>query len=102
MRELRRNMRLIGTLVAVAFICLSAWFAMTVFEQGSIWASDSHNTRLHATRTRRGSISDRDGFTLAATVNGQRTYFDDAFVRRSLSGIDSVILNKSRILFMEA
>ena len=35
MKELRRNMRLVGMLVVVAFIGLSAWFALTVFEQGS-------------------------------------------------------------------
>ena len=61
MKELRRNMRIVGMLVVVAFIGLSAWFALTGFEQGSIWASNSYNTRLSASRARRGDILDRDG-----------------------------------------
>ena len=85
MKELRRNMRIVGTLVAVAFICLSAWFALTVFEQGSIWASNSYNTRLNATSAQRGDILDRNGVTLATSKNGQRTYFNDAAVRRALA-----------------
>ena len=85
MKELRRNMRLIGTLIAVAFIGLSAWFALTVFEQGSIWASNSHNTRLYASHAQRGSIADRDGVVLAATLDGERAYFANADIRRALA-----------------
>ena len=54
MKELRRNMRLVGALVVAAFLTLSGWFALTVFEQGSIWASNSYNTRLTATGAQRG------------------------------------------------
>ena len=36
MKELRRNMRLVGALLVVMFVGLAAWFAMTVFTQGSI------------------------------------------------------------------
>ena len=61
MKELRRNMRLIGTLVVVMFVGLAAWFAMTGFTQGSIWASDVRNSRLRATNSLRGDITDRDG-----------------------------------------
>lgn len=85
MKELRKNMRLVGTLVVIAFIGLSAWFALTVFEQGSIWASNSYNTRLSATRAMRGDIVDRDSVMLATTVDKKRVYFDDAFIRRSLA-----------------
>ena len=72
MKELRHNMRLIGALVVVAFVGLSAWFALTVFEQGGIWASTSYNTRLNASGAFRGDILDRNGTTLATTVDGQR------------------------------
>lgn len=85
MKELRRNMRLVGILVVTAFIGLSAWFAMTVFEQGSIWASDSYNTRLRATGNQRGDITDRNGLTLATTQDGSRVYPEDARIRRALA-----------------
>ena len=83
MKELRHNMRLIGALVVVAFVGLSAWFALTVFEQGGIWASTSYNTRLNASGAFRGDILDRNGETLATTVDGQRVYADSAAARRA-------------------
>lgn len=85
MKELRRNMRIVGMLVVVAFVGLAAWFALTVFEQGGIWASDSRNTRLRATGNQRGDIIDRNGVVLATTVDGERTYLSDASVRRALA-----------------
>ena len=85
MKELRRNMRLVGALVVAAFLTLSGWFALTVFEQGSIWASNSYNTRLAATGAQRGDITDRDGATLATTVDGERVYLSDASARRALA-----------------
>ena len=85
MKELRRNMRLVGALVVIAFIGLSAWFALTVFEQGSIWASNSYNTRLVNTGARRGDITDRDGTLLASTVDGERTYLSNTAARRALA-----------------
>ena len=86
MKELRRNMRLIGTLVVVMFVGLAAWFAMTVFTQGSIWASDVRNSRLRATNSLRGDITDRDGNLLATTAeDGSRQYMKNAAARRALS-----------------
>lgn len=86
MKELRRNMRFIGTLVVVLFVGLAVWFAMTVFTQGSIWASDVRNNRLRATNSLRGDITDRDGNVLATTAeDGTRTYTENALARRALS-----------------
>ena len=80
MKELRRNMRFIGTLVVVLFVGLAAWFAMTVFTQGSIWASDVRNNRLRATNSLRGDITDRDGNVLATTAqDGTRRRFSPFF-----------------------
>ena len=86
MKELRRNMRLVGALVVVLFVGLAAWFAMTVFTQGSIWASDVRNSRLRATNSLRGDITDRDGNLLATTAeDGTRQYTHNAIARRALS-----------------
>ena len=86
MKELRRNMRLVGTLVVVMFVGLAAWFAMTVFTQGSIWASDVRNNRLRATNSLRGDITDRDGTVLATSAeDGTRQYLANATARRALS-----------------
>ena len=86
MKELRRNMRLIGTLAVVLFVGLAAWFAMTVYAQGNIWASDVHNSRLKATGSLRGDITDRDGNLLATTAaDGTRQYYGNEFARRALS-----------------
>ena len=86
MKELRRNMRLVGALVVVLFVGLAAWFAMTAFTQGSIWASDVRNSRLRATNSLRGDITDRDGTVLATTAeDGTRQYAKNALARRALS-----------------
>ena len=86
MKELRRNMRFVGMLVVLMFIGLAAWFAMTVYTQGSIWASDVHNTRLSASNTLRGDITDRHGNLLATTAeDGSRQYTQNTQARRALS-----------------
>ena len=86
MKELRRNMRFVGMLVVVLFVGLAAWFAMTVFTQGSVWASDVRNSRLRATNSLRGDITDRDGNVLATTdEDGTRRYTANATARRALS-----------------
>ena len=86
MKELRRNMRFVGMLVVVMFVALSAWFAMTAFTQGTVWASDVHNTRLAAANALRGDITDRDGNLLATTgADGKRQYTANEAARRALS-----------------
>jgi len=84
-KELRRNMRLVGAAVVIAFIMLAGWFSFTVFEQGAIWASSSRNTRLRATSAQRGDIVDRNGNVLATTKDGERAYISNAFARRALA-----------------
>ena len=86
MKELRRNMRLVGALVVVLFVGLGVWFAMTAYTQGSLWASDVHNTRLSVANTQRGDITDRDGNLLATTAeDGSRQYTQNEQARRALS-----------------
>ena len=86
MKELRRNMRLVGMLVVLMFVGLASWFAMTAFTQGSIWASDVRNTRLKASNALRGDITDRHGNLLATTAeDGTRQYATSELARRALS-----------------
>ena len=64
MKELRRNMRVIGTLLMALFICAGAWFGVTVYTQGDTWASDVYNPRLARSSSDRGDVTDRDGVVL--------------------------------------
>ena len=86
MKELRRNMRLIGALIIAAFVVLCAGYALTVYTQGGSWASTAYNTRNNASNALRGDITDRDGVTLAATdEDGARVYVSNTTARRALS-----------------
>lgn len=86
MKELRRNMRIVGVLIVAAFIVLCIGYALTVYTQGSQWASTSYNTRSSARNTRRGEITDRNGITLASTDDeGNRVYLENTTARRALS-----------------
>ena len=86
MKELRRNMRIVGILMLIFFIGSSVWYGITVYTQGAVWASDVHNTRLRKTASLRGSITDRDGVILAETnAEGERIYLANETARRALS-----------------
>ena len=86
MKELRRNMRLIGALIVAAFIVLCIGYALTVYTQGSQWASNSYNNRANARNATRGDITDRNGIVLATTdADGSRVYLENEAARRALS-----------------
>ena len=86
MKEMRRKMRVVGTLIIAAFIALAGWFGVTVWDQGTVWASSAYNTRLRKTTSQMGSITDRNGNLLATTnENGQRVYLQNELARRALS-----------------
>jgi len=79
-------MRVVGFLMLLFFIGSGVWYGITVYTQGSVWASDVHNTRLHKTASQRGNITDRDGVTLARTnAEGERVYLANDTARRALS-----------------
>lgn len=86
MKELRRNMRIIGTLVILAFVVLCVGYALTVYTQGSSWASTAYNTRNSASNALRGDVTDRDDVVLATTdEEGERIYLANEQARRALS-----------------
>ena len=86
MKELRRNMRVVGFLMLVFFIGAGVWYGFTVYTQGSVWASNVYNTRLSKTASLRGDITDRDGVVLASTgAEGERQYLQNETARRALS-----------------
>ena len=86
MKELRRNMRVVGAILLILFIGAGAWFGVTAYQQGGKWASNVYNPRLSRTSSRRGDITDRDGVTLASTdSDGRRVYLRNESARRALS-----------------
>ena len=86
MKELRRNMRFIGIILTILFVGAGIWYGVTVYEQGSVWASNVYNPRLAKTDSDRGDITDRNGVTLATTDDeGNRVYLSNESARRALS-----------------
>ena len=88
MRELRRNIRMVGALLLALFVGMGIWFGWSAYEQGSRWMTSQNNHRLNAARKNvtMGSISDRNGVTLAYTdADGDRGYASSGQTRRSLS-----------------
>ncbi|MBQ8508106.1 MAG: penicillin-binding protein 2 [Clostridia bacterium] len=86
MKELRKNMRVVGLLIVVLFIGAGVWFGITAFRQGDNWASTAYNPRLARSSSARGDITDRDGVVLATTgSDGERIYLENSAARRALS-----------------
>ena len=88
MKELRRNMRLIGVLLLCLFLFVAGWFSVTVYTQGSRWITTQYNRRLTTAKktVAMGSVTDRNGVTLASTdAEGNRAYAASPIVRRALS-----------------
>lgn len=88
MKELRRNMRLIGGLLLALFLFVGGWFGMTVYTQGSRWITTQYNKRLSTAKktVAMGSVTDRNGVALASTdSDGNRVYASSEAVRRALS-----------------
>ena len=69
MKELRRNMRLIGSLLLCCILVLIGYLNYTVMLNGNRWTNSSNNTRLAAARKSviAGDIIDRNGVVLATT-----------------------------------
>ena len=88
MRELRRNMRMVGVILLCLFLFVGSWFGWSAYEQGTRWMSSGSNARLNSARKKvtMGTITDRNGVTLAYTdSDGSRCYASGSDLRRALS-----------------
>jgi len=88
MKEMRRNIRLVGTLLLVLFIGAGVAFGFTVYSQGSRWQASQYNPRVKSARDKiaMGTITDRGGDILAhTTADGERKYAPIEAMRRALS-----------------
>ncbi|MBR0464906.1 MAG: hypothetical protein IJJ23_11105 [Clostridia bacterium] len=88
MKELRKNMRLVGALLIILFIGVGGWFGYTAQTQGSRWMVSSYNSRLNSAKSSvtMGNVSDRDGYLLAWTnTDGTRQYSGDMSIRLAVS-----------------
>ncbi|MDO4547760.1 MAG: penicillin-binding transpeptidase domain-containing protein [Clostridia bacterium] len=88
MKKLRTSVRLISTLLIVAFAATAVFLCYSVYTQGGRWLTTQYNSRLTAARNTvgMGTVYDRDGVRLAYTdSDGQRQYSADEMTRRALS-----------------
>ena len=88
MRELRRNMRVVGIIMLCMFIGVGGWFGYSAYLQGTRWMTSGNNRRINSARktVTMGSITDRDGTLLAYTdTDGSRCYAAEREVRRAVS-----------------
>ncbi len=88
MKELRRNMKIIGVIMLCLFIGVGSWFGYSAYVQGTRWMISGNNARLSSARKKvmMGSITDRSGVVLAYTdSDGSRCYASDKDVRRAVS-----------------
>ncbi len=88
MKQLRRNIRILSTVLVCCFIGVGGWFGYTVYTQGSRWATTQYNARLSNARKKiqMGTITDVYGVPLAYTdEDGARRYHSDKTTRRAMS-----------------
>jgi len=88
MRELRRNMKLVGVILLCFFLVVGGWFGYSAYMQGSRWMTSGNNARINSARKKvtMGSITDRSGVLLAYTdTDGSRCYANDREMRRAVS-----------------
>ncbi len=88
MRELRRNMKILGVILMCLFLGVGGWFGYSAYMQGSRWMTSGNNARINSARKKvvMGSITDQSGVLLAYTdTDGTRCYANDREMRRALS-----------------
>ena len=78
MKELRRNMRIVGALLLCGMLVLMVYLNYAVMINGSRWTNSTSNTRLNTARKNviAGDILDRNGIVLATTDEGKVDVFE--------------------------
>lgn len=90
MKELRRNMRLIGGLLIVLFLAMCVYFLYSVYFYGGRWFANPYNPRITNQKqtVAAGNVTDRDGVLLAYTDSeGERNYASSESLRRAVSHV---------------
>lgn len=88
MKELRRNMRIVGALLLCGMLVLMVYLNYAVMINGNRWTNSTSNTRLNTARKNviAGDILDRNGIVLATTdEDGARVYNSSSSLRRAVS-----------------
>ncbi|HML45120.1 MAG TPA: penicillin-binding transpeptidase domain-containing protein [Clostridia bacterium] len=89
MKQLRHNIRLTATVLIALFVLLGAYFGYSVYFYGGRWFASPYNPRLSNQKQSvvAGDICDRNGMTLATTVNGTRAYPPGEATRRAIAHV---------------
>lgn len=88
MKELRRNIRMLGIIMLCGILVLAIYLNCTVMVNGNRWTNSASNTRLVTARKNviAGDIYDRNGVTLATSdEDGARVYNSSSDIRRAVS-----------------
>lgn len=88
MKELRRNIRMLGMIMLCGILVLAIYLNCTVMVNGNRWTNSASNTRLVTARKNviAGDIYDRNGVTLATSdEDGARVYNSSSDIRRAVS-----------------
>ena len=88
MKELRRNIRILGAIMLSGILVLAIYLNYTVMLNGNRWTNSASNTRLVTARKNviAGDILDRNGVTLATSdEDGARVYNSSSSIRRAVS-----------------
>lgn len=90
MKELKKNIRLVGSVIIVLFVVLIAYFSYAVYFYGGRWFANPYNPRISNKKQSviAGTITDRRGEVLAYSDGaGERLYADTQSMRRAVSHI---------------
>lgn len=86
MKQQRYLFKMLALIMFAMFLLLAVYGAYSIFTYGNRWFSFSRNPRVRAQKqtVTAGDILDRNGVTLATTVDGQRVYQEDETARRAV------------------
>lgn len=86
MKQQRYLFKMLALIMFAMFLLLAVYGAYSIFTYGNRWFSFSRNPRVRTQKqtVTAGDILDRNGVTLATTVDGQRVYQEDETARRAV------------------